>query len=268
MKSIVRWAGSKRSLLPELRKRFPAPGTFGTYIEPFVGSACLFFDRQPERALLSDLNTELITTYRSVRRDASLVLEAFRRLRRGKSSYYRIRAIDPATLSAPELAARFLYLNRFCFNGLYRTNMQGRFNVPYGPPQKPLVVFEDDVLAAGKILMRAQVMSCDFQDAVDRAEKRDFVYLDPPFVLDQRRVFAEYLPGSFSHDDLERLAGALASIDRRGATFLLSYADSREARKLVKPWKFRRVWTRRNIAGFTGARRGAYELLASNKDLV
>lgn len=265
MKSIVRWAGSKRSLLPELRRAFPLPGSFGRYIEPFAGSACLFFDRCPERAILSDLNEELITTYRAVRRDATLVVEAFRRIRRGKASYYRIRSIDPATLCEPELAARFLYLNRFCFNGLYRTNLQGRFNVPYGPPTKPLVVFEDDVLAAGKILRNAQFLSCDFEQSLKLAEKGDFVYLDPPFVLDERRVFVEYLPGSFSRADLERLSAVLFDLDERGVTFLLSYADCREARKLVRPWYHHRVWTRRNIAGFTGARRGDFELLASNK---
>lgn len=268
MKSFVRWAGSKRSLLPELRSAFPAAGTFGRYVEPFAGSACLFFDRQPAHAILSDLNAELITTYRAVRRDASLVLEAFRRLRRGKSAYYQVRAISPASLADAELAGRFLYLNRFCFNGLYRTNLQGHFNVPYGPPKKPLTVFQDDVLAAAKILWHAEVLNCDFGQTLKLVERGDFVYLDPPYVLDERRVFAEYLPGSFSRDDLARLGEALAEIDRRGATFLLSYAASKEGEKLAKPWYNRRVWTRRNIAGFTGARRGDFELLASNKPII
>jgi DNA adenine methylase len=265
MKSIIRWAGSKRSLLPALRPVLPKK--FGRYIEAFAGSACLFFDLRPDRATISDLNQELITTFRAVRRDASLVVAAFRRLRRGKTAYYRIRAVNPATLSPVEVAARFLYLNRYCFNGLYRTNMAGRFNVPYGPPQKPLVKFEDDVVQAGLMLRSANLACCDFEITLKSAEKGDFVYLDPPFVLDERRVFTEYLPGSFGPGDLGRLSDSLADLDRRGVIFLLSYADSERARRLARPWHSCRVWTQRNIAGFTGARRGDYEILASNKAL-
>jgi DNA adenine methylase len=265
MKSIVRWAGSKRALLPELRKRVPRD--FRTYIEPFVGSACLFFDLQPRGAVLSDLNGELMTAYRSVKRDPTLVIDALRRLTRGKRAYYSIRRICPSSLGDTERAARFLYLNRFCFNGLYRTNRAGVFNVPYGPPTKPLTRFEDDVVAASRILGFADLLSGDFADAVELTERGDFVYLDPPYVLDERRVFSEYLPGSFTSADLERLASALETIEARGATFLLSYVDSAEARKLVRGWKHTRVWTRRNIAGFAANRRGDSEILASNRSL-
>jgi DNA adenine methylase len=263
MKSIVRWAGSKRSLLPELRRCVPE--TFNTYIEPFAGSACLFFDIQPKRAILADLNSELINTYRQVRRNPELVLQGFRRFRKGERSYYKIRALDPAELSDVERAARFLYLNRFCFNGLYRTNLKGEFNVPYGPPTKPLRVFESDVVAAAAVLRSAQLIADDFENVVDHVEEGDLVYLDPPYVLDERRVFTEYLPGSFIRSDLVRLTSALAEIDGRNATFILSYADSVEARQLVEHWNHRPVWTRRNIAGFVGARKGDIEVLASNR---
>lgn len=265
MKSIVRWAGSKRPLLPELRRR--VPDEFRTYIEPFAGSACLFFDLQPDRAILSDLNAELMTAYRCVKKDSPLVVDAFRRLRRGKRAYYATRRASPHSLGETERAARFLYLNRFCFNGLYRTNAAGTFNVPYGPPTKPLTRFEDDVLAAGQVLASADLLDGDFAHAVDLTERGDFVYLDPPYVLDERRVFSEYLPGSFTTTDLERLASALQTIETRGATFLLSYVDSPEARSLVKGWKHVRVWTRRNIAGFSAHRRGDHEILASNRPL-
>jgi DNA adenine methylase len=202
-----------------------------------------------------------------VTRDPQLVVEAFRRLRRGSRAYYAVRATKPTTLGNTDRAARFLYLNRFCFNGLYRTNLMGEFNVPYGPPTKRLVKFESDVLAAGQILRKADLLSGDFALTLDLVERGDFVYLDPPYVLNERRVFVEYLPGSFTTADLERLAAALETIDSRGATFLLSYADSREARKLVKGWRNLRVWTRRNIAGFSANRRGDHELLASNRPL-
>ncbi len=265
MKSIVRWAGSKRRLLPELRRLVPS--RFRTYVEPFAGSACLFFDLKPARAILGDLNQELIASYREIRRDPLRVLTCFRRFRRGERAYYSVRKVDPASLTRVELAARFLYLNRFCFNGLYRTNMAGRFNVPYGPPTKPLVQFETDVIAASGILAHAELLDCDFQRTLSYVKKGDFVYLDPPYVLHERRVFSEYLPGSFMSDDLERLADCLAAIDKKGATFILSYADSVTARKLTGPWYRIGVAAPRNIAGFTGARRTDREMLASNRPL-
>lgn len=265
MKSIVRWAGSKRRLLPDLRG--VVPSSFSTYIEPFAGSACLFFDMRPKRAILSDLNAELITTYRQVRLNPDRVVSCFRRLPRGEKAYYRIRKIDPRTLSDAELGARFLYLNRFCFNGLFRTNLQGHFNVPYGPPTKPLMRFESDVVAASAILRSADLLDGDFEKAIGLVEKNDFVYLDPPYVLDERRVFSEYLAGSFTKGDLERLGLALEEINRRGATFVLSYAASAEARKLVAPWHHRRIWAQRHIAGFAGARRRDREILVSNRPL-
>jgi DNA adenine methylase len=265
MKSIIRWAGSKRRLLPQLRASLPP--SFHTYIEPFAGSACLFFDIAPSRAVLADLNDELITTYREIRRDPQRVLSCFRRLPRGEAAYYRIRRVKPQTLSDTECAARFLYLNRFCFNGLYRTNLNGDFNVPYGPPTKPLVRFEDDVVAAAERLRTADLLGGDFEEALSYVERGDVVYLDPPYVLDERRVFVEYLPGSFMRGDLHRLGQALKEIDRRGATFLLSYADSAEAKQLIAPWYYRQVSAQRHIAGFAGARRQDSEILASNQPL-
>jgi DNA adenine methylase len=265
MKSIVRWAGSKRRLLPEIRRSVPS--SFVTYVEPFAGSGCLFFDLKPSRAILSDLNAELMTTYREVRHDPERVLSSFRRFQKGERAYYRVRSIDPKSLSDAGVAARFLYLNRFCFNGLFRTNTKGEFNVPYGPPTKRLVLFESDVVAAAEILSGADLLTGDFQQAIDLVEHGDFAYLDPPYVLDERRIFAEYLPGSFTKADLERLGDALAEIDRRGATFVLSYADSKEARQLLRPWHSRKIWVQRHIAGFIGARRVDREILVSNRPL-
>lgn len=265
MQSIIRWAGSKRQILRKLRPYWI--GEPSRYIEPFAGSACLFFALKPARGLLGDLNKELIQAYKALKFDASLVLECWRRLSPDRDSYYRIRAIDPHELSAAEAAARFLYLNRYCFNGLYRTNLKGLFNVPYGPPTKPLVNFEQNVLAAAKILSQTDLLAADFEETLSRVEPGDFVYLDPPYTVSSRRVFREYLPQAFTSQDLDRLGAWLSRLNDMGVTFLFSYADCSEARALLKPWSFKRVYARRNIAGFVGARRGAYELLASNRVL-
>jgi DNA adenine methylase len=262
MKSPIRWAGSKRLLLPHLKALWR--NEFKRYVEPFCGSACLFFSIEPKTAILGDLNDELIEMYLALKQDPYLVLECTRRLRRGERSYYAIRSQNPRFLSRPEKAARFLYLNRYCFNGIYRTNASGTFNVPYGPPRSKLGLDEETIVAASARLKSATLISGDFNQTLSEVEKGDFVYLDPPYAISKRRVFAEYHPSSFVVSDLQRLSTALHDMDKSGIFFAVSYGDSPEARTLLKSWSPKRVWTRRHIAGFADARRGAYELLATN----
>jgi DNA adenine methylase len=262
MNPIIRWAGSKRQLLGKLREFWPSDAE--RYIEPFCGSACLFFDIEPRSAILGDLNTELISTYRALRHDPSLIWECLRRLPTGRQAYYRIRSIEVDSLSDAELAARFLYLNRYCFNGIFRTNLQGRFNVPYGPPRVDNGFDFPTIAKAAALLKRASLVNGDFEDTLKRVECGDFVYLDPPFAVSQRRVFSEYHPASFGLADLSRLSCCLNKLDRRGAKFVVSYADSKEARQLLRTWRCMRVRTYRHIAGFARHRKSAYELMATN----
>jgi DNA adenine methylase len=262
MQPIIRWAGSKKQLLHKLRSFWRE--SMGRYIEPFCGSACLFFDIEPKEAILADLNGELITTYRALKADAPLVCECVRRLPHGKGAYYKIRSLDPKPLSDAETAARFLYLNRHCFNGIYRTNQSGKFNVPFGQPKALGSLDYQRILDASNILRRAVLLNCDFQSTINWVRSGDFVYLDPPYALERRRVFAEYHPDAFATADLNRLSSGMTEIHQRGATFVVSYADCREARELLAPWKPKRVRTRRHIAGFADSRRSAYEIIASN----
>jgi DNA adenine methylase len=170
-------------------------------------------------------------------------------------------------LSEVELAARFLFLNRLCFNGIYRTNSSGKFNVPYGQPKRPPRINIEALLAISHGLKRATLLHSDFENILQEAQQGDFVYLDPPYALSKRRVFAEYHPDSFSDIDLERLDEALCDLQKRQVHFVVSYADCAEGRKLVSRWKWRRVRTKRNVAGFIYHRRSAYELIASNREL-
>jgi DNA adenine methylase len=264
MKTPIRWAGSKKSLLQELRKYWVASG--GRYVEPFCGSACFFFDIEPSRAILGDINHELITTYRAIRSSPARVMECLSRLPKTKASYYTLRAKLPAALSEIETAARFIFLNRLCFNGIYRTNLKGEFNVPYARP-KGRTKFDYEALAdMSGLLKRATLLNEDFESVLSEVERDDFVYLDPPYAVARRRVFAEYHPDSFSQHDILRLRNALRDIDKRGAHFVVSYADSAEGRLLTSEWNFRRVRTRRNVAGFAGHRKVAYEIMASNRE--
>jgi DNA adenine methylase len=236
-------------------------------VEPFAGSACLFFHLQPPEAILADLNEDLIRTYRTVRDNAPAVIESYGRLRRTKATYLRIRALDPVLLASAEAAARFLFLNRSCFNGLYRTNSRGEFNVPYAAPSPTVSTVARQVTEAAALLRSATLVSGDFQTTLAAVRRNDFVYLDPPYAVSSRRVFREYHQNAFAHGDLVRLAAALETLDRKGATFLVSYADCALARKLLSVWRLRRIRARRHIAGFAGHRRHAIELLATNLPL-
>jgi DNA adenine methylase len=259
---FLRWAGSKRQHVPMLRRYWHR--SFRRYVEPFAGSAALFFAIRPRRAVLGDLNDDLVRTFKVVAADAGAVSNALSRLPVGRANYYIVRALKPEQLDPTERAARFIYLNRFCFNGLFRTNTLGEFNVPYGAPKTTNVPTRDQLIACGALLRRASIKRADFRETLGGVRSGDFVYLDPPYAVSNRRVFVEYGSSIFAEKDLQELGDLLAEIESRGATFLISYADCREARRALGRWPRRRVPVRRNVAGFSGARRTQYELFFSN----
>jgi DNA adenine methylase len=191
------------------------------------------------------------------------VHETLLSLQTGPNAYYAIRESKPKY--AVDRAARFVYLNRFCFNGLYRTNRLGQFNVPYGRPKNFNVPTADQFLACAAMLRRAELRAADFRDVLSAVGASDFVYLDPPYATTSRRTFVEYQKDSFSQADVADLVGCLQRIDRTGAVFLLSYAYTAEARSHFSRWSQKRLSVHRNVAGFSGARRKQYELLVSNR---
>ena len=185
-----------------------------------------------------------------------------------KNEYYRIRSINPLSLGTNQRAARFIYLNQLCFNGIYRTNSQGEFNVPYSG-ENQLKTFSLQVLTdVSKKLQNAKIYSNDFEVVVRRhLSKNDFVYLDPPFAVSNRRIFRQYGLNSFGLEDLARLNNLLDYIDKKGAKFLLSYAFCNESIALINNWNSRKLLVQRNVAGFSKFRRKSAELLISNIDL-
>jgi len=261
--AFLRWAGSKRQHVPFLRHCW-TKGRYSRYVEPFAGSAAAFFAIAPHEALLSDINRDLIQTYRTVRRAPTSVYQHLSSFPTGKDAYYHVRSMQPR--SSVTKAARFIYLNRFCFNGLYRTNMLGHFNVPYGAPKTPNIPGPGHFVACARLLGRATLMAGDFRTPLEKVKQGDFVYLDPPYAVSRRRVFIQYAKDHFSTLDLGDLSAWLREIDRRKASFVLSYADSREARSAFPGWNTRRFAVRRNVAGFSNARRNHYELFLSNID--
>lgn len=258
----MRWAGSKRQLIPVL-KNFWKP-SYERYLEPFAGSACLFFALSPERAILGDLNADLISTYREVKYRPRGILSRLSKLRRSKRLYTKLRSMDPTTLCASARASRFIYLNRYCFNGLYRTNLRGEFNVPYGAAGTGTLPSLHHLRDCSSKLRRTRLVSGDFEKVLKHATSGDFVYIDPPFAIRSRRVFNEYDPATFSIDDIKRLRSWMERLSRNRIAFVVSYAESDEADVLRKGFDFQAVSVRRNIAGFAAHRAASKEILISN----
>lgn len=232
-------------------------------MEPFAGSACLFFHIYPSKALLGDLNKELLGTFRELKRSPDQISASLKLLTKGREPYLAVRAIDPASISRTERAARFIYLNRFCFNGIYRTNRTGRFNVPYGGEKSGCIPSEQHLLECSRLLKKARLISGDFEKVLVKVQPGDFVYMDPPFSVKARRVFREYDKSVFSFEDVERLRGWMQNLRSRKISFLVSYAESDEADLLKKGFHTEVVSVRRNIAGFTDNRVRSNELLIS-----
>jgi DNA adenine methylase len=262
MTSFLRWAGSKRQLLPILTELIS--DDFQRYVEPFAGSACVFFELLPDKALLGDINAELMHTYVEVKYRVDDVIKQLAQWRKSKKRYFELRATDPEFFPAAARAARFIYLNRCCFNGLYRTNRQGRFNVPYGGKRSGKIPSADILRAASRALKNACLATADFTTSLKQVKRGDFVYMDPPFSITSHRMFNEYDASVFQTAQLEQLREEMEKLSHRKIKFLVSYADSAEARFLYRGFKSKTVTVRRNISGFAATRAQSRELLIWN----
>jgi len=266
--SFIRWAGSKRKSLRQLSALLE---TFqGRYIEPFAGSAALFFAQSPQSAILGDLNGHLINALRAVRDDPTAIHERLEVLPRNSETYYRIRTEFNRNTRhyGPSPAVQFLYLNRNCFNGLWRTNSSGDFNVPYGGMEMgnnpPLSL----LLACSKSLRTAKLRHQDFRKTIAEARGGDFVYADPPYFTSAERTFIEYGKRSFGQRDLTDLIESLRVAELRGAIIALTYSDSMKLDGLPESWNAIRFDVTRNIGGFKGARKRQTEILYTNYGVV
>jgi DNA adenine methylase len=268
LRSIIRWAGSKRKLLPAL-SRYWRP-SYDRYVEPFAGSCSLFFAIAPDRALLADKNADLMHALAVLRRTPGQLYDRVAALRADARTYARWRHRSPSALTSLGKAVRFVYLNRNCFNGIYRTNTDGEFNVPFSASRTGALPSRAEFVACGRLLRRATLRTGDFGATLRRCRKGDFVYVDPPYFVRRRRVFREYGPDAFGLEDFTRLLKHLDSLDARGVTFLLSYADTPSVRRLLKDreWRVDGLSVRRNIAGFKEKRVRVEEVLATNRPVT
>ncbi len=264
---FLKWAGGKQRLLTQYKPYFPPEGTIGHYFEPFIGSAAVFFHQQYPMAILSDQNGKLIEVYRSVRDDLDQVVSALKLHRNEADYYYTVRAQNPADLSPAERAARLIYLNKTCYNGLYRENSKGEFNVPFGRYKNPKICDEARLRAASAVLQGVDLQVADFSDAVETAVAGDFVYFDPPYVpLSATSNFTSYNKRGFGREDQERLANTVAQLTDRGIKVMLSNSSAPLVYDLYGRSSYRiiDIRARRNINSNASRRGLVKELLILN----
>jgi len=273
-KPFVKWAGGKRQLIPILNQNLPE--SFGTYYEPFLGGGALLFhiltDKNGQKCSISDLNSDLVLAYTTIRDRVDSLIASLKNHEKNyqkdsASYYYSIRESNPR--SEIEKTSRLIFLNRTCFNGLYRVNSKGKFNVPLGKYSNPNIVNEENLYAVSNILQSSRIsIKCrDFEAVLRDAKKGDLVYFDPPYQPTSATAnFTSYTNKDFTYDDLTRLAELCLKLDSRGCNVLLSNSDSKEVADIFakNTWKITRIEANRSINSNSKKRTGHFELLIKN----
>ena len=238
--TFVKWAGGKKQLIDQFKPFFPKK--INRYFEPFVGGGAVLFhvlkNYKPKEVFIFDINEELINTYEIIRDDVENLIEELKKLKQlhNKEHYYEIRAENPKLLSPLTRASRFIYLNKTCFNGLYRVNSKGGFNVPIGSYKNPLVCPEEDLREISKLLKNVKIINGSFEECLKFARKEDFVYFDPPYYPLKKTSFTTYTKNSFLEKEQKELAEVFRKLDRKKCNVMLSNSDSEFIKDLYKEY--------------------------------
>ncbi len=272
-KPFVKWAGGKRQLIPVLNKEFPQK--FGTYFEPFLGGGAVLFhllSQNPnQKCSVSDLNSDLVLTYITIRDRVEELISSLKKhskkyLDDKNSYYYKIREKEPK--EQIEKSSRLIFLNRTCFNGLYRVNSKGKFNVPLGRYSNPNIVNEENLMAVSRILQSKKItITCrDFSSILGDAKKDDFIYFDPPYQpVSQTANFTSYTNRDFNFEDLKRLADLCNDLDSKGCKVVLSNSNTSEVKEMFdRNWKIKKIQVNRAINSDSKKRTGHSELVIKN----
>jgi len=233
-KPFVKWVGGKRQLLRQFREMnlYPPYGfdpNKGVYFEPFVGGGAMFFDLLPNKSILSDTNQELIITYNVIKNDVDTLIKKLKehQVKNSKEYFLKIRTQDVKNISEVDIAARFIYLNRTCFNGLFRVNNKGEFNVPYGDNKNPLICDEDNLKKISAALDGIEIKCQDYKKVLDKARKGDFVYFDPPYYpVNKTSNFTKYTATDFLEKEQKELQNVYLQLHKRGCFVMLSNSDT------------------------------------------
>jgi DNA adenine methylase len=262
---FIKWAGGKRQLLRQYFPYLPLTAAYDRYFEPFLGGGALFFHLQPTQAILGDVNAELINSYQIVRDHPEALLQCLQQYQPSKQDFYCIRALDPKKLSPIESAARFIYLNKTCYNGLYRVNRRGHFNVPYGRLRSNKFFDSRVIRAASHTLQGAQLLLTTFEQTLQSAGNRDFVYLDPPYLpTSSTAKFTHYTADMFIEEDQIRLAQEFYRLHAQGCLIMLSNSETPLIRELYKDFEIIPVACPRPINSKVLRRQPVTELLIRN----
>ena len=264
---LVKWVGGKRQLMFELLKNMPE--SYNRYFEPFIGGGALFFELQPENGYISDMNAELINLYSVVRDNVYELIQDLNKHEITKDYFLKIRNLDRTkkynTLSNVEKAGRFIYLNRTCFNGMYRVNAQGQFNVPFGNYKNPRIVDADNLINCSKLLKNTEIKCADFSEVLNKVKKGDFVYFDPPYVpLSETSSFTSYTKDGFDIDMQFKLRDVCDELASMGVKFMLSNSDTKLVHELYSSYKINKVFASRAINANANGRGKITEVLVKN----
>lgn len=264
---IVKWVGGKRQLMFELLKNMPK--SYDRYFEPFIGGGALFFEIQPQNAYISDMNKELINLYSVVRDNVYELIEDLSKHEVSKEYFLEIRNLDRtekyAKLSNVEKASRFIYLNRTCFNGLYRVNSKGEFNVPFGNYKNPRIIDENNLLNCSELLKKTEIVYADFSEILTKVQKGDFVYFDPPYVpLSETSSFTSYTKDGFDIDMQFKLRDVCDELDSLGVKFMLSNSDTKLVNELYENYEIKKVFASRQINANADGRGKITEVIVRN----
>ena len=268
IKPIVKWAGGKTQLLDRLKDRMPKK--YGSYYEPFIGGAALLLDVQPKKAHINDINSELINTYSQIRDDAPSVKTLLKYLddnHDGEEYYYKKRDEFNMKIKNKEydsyMAALFIYLNKHCFNGLYRVNSKGQFNVPYNNKDKGKSFDEQNIDSLSEYLKNVKMMNGDFEKCAKKAKKGDFVFFDSPYAPLNPTSFESYTKEGFSKEDHERLANLFKELDKKGVYCMLTNHNTKLIKELYKDYNIEVVSVKRMINSKASNRKGE-EVIITN----
>ncbi|MCK5039549.1 MAG: DNA adenine methylase [Candidatus Aenigmarchaeota archaeon] len=273
---FVKWAGGKTQLIEQFIPLFPKK--FNCYLEPFVGSGAVFFhliqNFKPKKIILSDINEELINAYLIIRDDVERLIVELKQHKEyhqseGKKYYLTIRATNPNDLPPLERAARFIYLNKTCFNGLYRVNSKGKFNVPMGSYKNPDIIQEEKLKLISKLLQNVIIKVMSFEKIINLAKKGDFVYLDPPYYpLQKGKSFTTYSKNNFLEKEQELLTKVFETLDKKGCYVMESNSETKFIKNLYTNFKIHMVTARRMI-NCDGSKRGAInEYVITNYEVL
>lgn len=266
---FVKWAGGKRQLLDEIHKRMPA--SYGRYVEPFVGGGAVLFHLQPEKAVINDINRSLINAYRQIQSEPEELIATVEALDSGmgedpKAYYYSLRKQYNDRLLREEydvtLAALFIFLNKHCFNGLYRVNGQGLFNVPYNNSRRQSCS-PDQIRAISAYLKTVEIMEGDFENACSRAQKGDFVFIDSPYAPLAPTSFESYTKEGFDVESHKRLAEVFKQLAHRGCRCMLTNHNTELIRELYQAYRIDVVSVKRMINSDASKRVGEEVIICS-----